>query len=69
MKTFVEVIDLWPNITTLAGDIDAKPDRVRKWRERNAIPSEQWLPLIRAAKARRIAGVTADVLTDIASSC
>jgi DNA-binding transcriptional regulator YiaG len=64
---FKEVIESWPGgVDTLAEDINAKPNTIRKWKERNRIPSSEWHKLIRAAGRRGIEGVNADVLTQIA---
>lgn len=66
MQTFREVMDLWPDTATLASDVGAPPYRVRKWRERDSIPSPEWRKLIEAAEAKGYP-VTADLLADLAS--
>lgn len=56
MDSYRELIDQWPqpSIKTLAGDLAVKPNTASKWRQRDNIPSEHWLDLIRAARKRRI---------------
>jgi hypothetical protein len=50
--TFQDVIDLWPTARDLGEDLGEKTATVHKWRQRNAIPGDQWLALYHAAKAR-----------------
>ena len=67
METFTDIIDLWPSTAVLAEDLGEKPARVRKWRQRNSIPSSEWVAIIDAAKRRKLRGVTAEKLTQLAS--
>ena len=67
MQNFLEVIDLWPSVLEFAQDIGKKPNLIRKWKERDSIPSDAWLSIISAAQYRGLHGVTAEVLTEIAS--
>lgn len=53
-KSVAEVIDKWPTQTELADDLGEKPNTVSKWRQRGRIPPEQWLPMVSAARKRRI---------------
>lgn len=64
---FTAVIDLWPSVADLAGDIGEKTDTVRKWRTRNAIPSDKWARVVEASKKRRYK-ITASLLVEIARS-
>jgi uncharacterized protein YjcR len=68
MRTFKEVIDLWPSVDELAEDLGKKPNTVRKWRVRNSVPADEWMRLIQSARARGIERVNADALAKIASS-
>lgn len=63
--TFASIIALWPSVSDLAGDLDEKLDTIRKWRQRDSIPSEKWLALIDAGQRRGIA-ITAYQLAEIA---
>ena len=66
MHTFREVIDQWGAIDDLAADIGRKPDTVRKWRQRDRIPSAYWLALLASARRRKIA-VTQSLLIRLAA--
>jgi hypothetical protein len=63
---FVAVIDYWPSVSALARDLDESPDRVRKWRERNSIPANRWVRLVRAGKKRGYS-ITIEKLSCIAA--
>ena len=45
-ETFRDVIDLWATPDVLAGEINARVETVRKWRQRDSIPAEWWLSII-----------------------
>lgn len=64
---FTEVIDLWPSVADLAGDIDEKIDTVRKWRTRNTIPADKWARVVEASKRRRYK-ITPNLLVELARS-
>lgn len=66
--TFSSIIDLWPSAAALASDLDEKDVTVRKWRNRNSIPGEKWLRLVRAAERRGFCGVTLGRLAQIADA-
>ena len=67
MTTFTEICQLWRSDAELANDIGEPPTAVQKWRQRNKIPSEHWLKLVRAARRRRFQGVTLASLARIAA--
>lgn len=50
--SFRDVIEEWPSPDKLAEDVGANTEAVRKWKQRNSIPAEYWLPLCRAAAKR-----------------
>lgn len=66
MNDFRTLIEAWPaegsgvqgSARSLAGDLGIGMNTVRQWHWRNSIPPDYWLPIIAAAKARRIRGVT-----------
>lgn len=66
MDDFRSIINAWPDLDTLAADTGASKEAVKKWHRRNTIPAEYWVALIAAAPMRRIEGVTADLLADLA---
>jgi hypothetical protein len=49
-----EIIELWPSARELASDLGKNYETVRKWRFRNNIPADYWMPIIDAGKKRRI---------------
>jgi len=54
-------MDLWESSEQLAGDLNHKHERVRKWRQRG-IPPLQW-PAVMQAAATRGKVVTIEMLT------
>lgn len=54
VQSFREIVDQWPTVNDLAADLEEKPSTVRKWKQRNHIPSDRWLELLAHAKRRRI---------------
>lgn len=66
MDEFKDIINAWPDLDALAADTGASKEAVKKWHRRNTIPAEYWALLIEAASLRRIEGVTAELLTDLA---
>jgi hypothetical protein len=54
MKTFRDIIDLWPTIAALADDLGLKYDRVAQWAKRDSIPGPFFADVARAAKGRDI---------------
>jgi uncharacterized protein YjcR len=65
-QSFREIIGLWDSPETLATELGAKVETVRKWRQRNNIPAEWWASIIEAAKARG-QSLTADQMTALAA--
>lgn len=67
-KTFRDVIDddLGGATETNADDLGVKLETLRKWRQRQRIPPEYWLPVVRVA-AERGKSVSIDELAEIAA--
>lgn len=65
-KSFRDVIDLWGSPDAMAKQIGASPWAVRKWRQRNNIPAEWWVDIVRAA-TRIDLPVTFAVLANLAA--
>lgn len=65
IRTFRDVIDLWPSAAELALAIGTSAEAVKKWRQRNSIPAEWWMSIVKSAPGG--AHVTADVLASLAS--
>lgn len=70
MKTFADVIDLWPRpvTVTLAADLAEQPGTVRQWRSRSVLPDRVWRKVVESARARGIEGVTLELLAEIAEA-
>jgi DNA-binding transcriptional regulator YhcF (GntR family) len=54
MDSYRDLIDQWPSVKTLASDLAVKPNTASKWRQRDKIPPEHWLGLVKAARKRQI---------------
>ena len=52
IDSYVKIIDLWGSPANLAKDIGEGHEAVRKWRQRDSIPSPYWQSLIEAAKLK-----------------
>jgi len=62
MRSFLDIIKLWPSDTDFARDINVRPNHLQTMKVRESIPAEYWPALVNAARRRRIAGVTLDQL-------
>lgn len=52
LRSFAEVIALWPFARDLAEDIGVEPEQVRTWKSRNNVPPEYWRSVVDAAGKR-----------------
>lgn len=66
VSSFRDVVGLWPSPDALAAEIGAGIAAVRKWPQRDNVPAEWWAPIVRTDVARS-AGVTAEMLADLAA--
>jgi hypothetical protein len=68
MEDFRAIIVKWPepHVETLAADVGASREAVKKWWQRNAIPGEWFAHVRDAAARRRIKGVTTDLMAELA---
>jgi hypothetical protein len=65
--SFRDVIDLWPSREAMAADLAVGSSSVvSKWWQRDSIPAEWWAAVLATEKARE-SGLTAEVLTVLAS--
>ena len=66
MTTHREMLGKWGSLREVAVDLGLNGttgrSRVRGWYSRNKIPSRYWIPLVNAATARQIEGVSTDSL-------
>ena len=66
IRTFTQVIGLFGYPAVLAAKCGVSNETVRAWRRRG-IPGYYWVAIAKAAKARRIEGITVELLAQIAS--
>jgi hypothetical protein len=62
MRSFIDIIKLWPSNTDFARDINVRPNHLQTMKVRDSIPAEYWPALVNAARRRRIGGVTLEQL-------
>ena len=65
MQTVAEIFSLWPSDADFARDIGISYPTASSWKQRGSIPVSYWRPIIRAARKRGHAEITADLLVDI----
>lgn len=53
MKSYEEVIGLWPSLAELASDAGKTEEQVRKWKSRKWIPSSSWPDVAEAAAKKK----------------
>jgi hypothetical protein len=63
MQGLRDIFSLWPTTKSMAEDIGAKPDRVRKWKKFSRIPSDSWEAVVSAVNRRGGAVTLAQLLT------
>jgi hypothetical protein len=54
IDSFADIVRQWPSMGEMAADMQQQYDTIRKWRDRDSIPSAMWFDLLRAAKRRKI---------------
>ena len=67
LNSFREVIGLWSSLRALSEEpeVDANLVAVRKWQQRDGIPSEEWIGLAKAAQRRGFDEVTVELLAEL----
>ena len=67
LNSFREVIGLWPSLRALSEEpeVEANLVAVRKWQQRDGIPSEEWIGIAKAAQRRGFGEVTVELLAQI----
>lgn len=66
VSSFKEVVGLWGSPDVLAAEIGVSVFAARKWPQRNTIPAEWWLPILRTPTASKH-GLTAEVFAGLAA--
>ena len=64
--THTEIINLWPSMPVLAGEIGENLGAVKQWKIRSSIPSHAWVKLVAIAQDRDIT-LTYRMLAEAAS--
>jgi len=65
MQNISELCALWPSDAELARDLGVPYPTVAAWKQRGSIPAAYWRQLVRAARARQLTQVTADLLVNL----
>ena len=65
IKSYIDVIDLWPDRQELADDLGIRYNTLNVMRHRNRIPSQHWRKVVASASKRRIRGVTLELLAEL----
>jgi len=68
MNSFRDIIQAFGGGASLAREISEKPVTVRAWGRRDSIPPDHWCAIERAAKAKRIKGVTVGRMAELAAT-
>ena len=66
LRSFRDVIDLWPSKEAMASDVSSRAAAVSKWWQRDSIPADKWSAILSTDCARK-AGLTSDALTVLAA--
>lgn len=66
ISDFRSIIGLWPSPDAMAAEIGAGAAAVRKWAQRDRIPSEWWAAVVSSPRAKA-ANVTSDLLIVLAA--
>jgi hypothetical protein len=65
MKTFTDVINLWPSLGEFAEDIGVNYVTAQVMKHRDSINSRHWLNVVKAAEARGFEQVTVELLASL----
>lgn len=66
MRSFRDIVNLWPSITAFAEDVGKTATHARTMRRRNSIPFPYWDAVIAGAQRRGLPPVTEQELKAIA---
>lgn len=66
LKSFRDLMCLWPTVGAFADEIGIPAPTANKWRQRDRIPPGFWLSILGTRKAKK-AKVTADLLVELAA--
>ena len=68
MQNFTDIIQAFGGPTKMAQAIEIPPGHAQTMKNRNSIPAAYWPAIVRAARERRIRGVTHEALAGIAKT-
>lgn len=66
-RSFTDIVDLWGPADVLAAEVGVKPASVRKWRQRQSIPANYWMKVVRSPVAVA-AGITIEEMAKLAAT-
>lgn len=67
MKSYRDVIRAFGGPSEFAAAIGANANTARSWLHRDSVPPEWWVAVVKAARAKRIRGITFEVMAIIAA--
>lgn len=62
IKSFRNIIELWPSIGDFADDIGVKYVTAQVMKHRDSIDADHWVAVVEAAKRRGYSGITYETL-------
>jgi hypothetical protein len=65
MKRIADIFSTWPSDAELGRDLGVPYPTISAWKQRGSIPVAYWRDIIRAARKRGHAEITADLLVDL----
>lgn len=65
MKTLRELMQQWPSVAAFARDIEIPPTHAHVMLNRGRIPVDYWPRILRAARQRKIKGVSPELLLEL----
>lgn len=68
MKNIHELQSSWPDFQSFADDLGVRAGTAQQWRVRDKVPGEYWHKIVEKAAARKIRGVTFDLLEQLCRS-
>ena len=66
IKSFREVMSLWPTVSAFASDVGVPMPTAAKWKQRDSVPAPFWAAVLSTRPARK-AQVSADLLVELAA--
>lgn len=67
ITSFGDIIGLWTSAEEYGQDVGECGGLARQWKRRDKIPDHKWKATVQAAQRRGFAGVTLELLADLAA--